>query len=336
MKIYPLEKSQLNDIRPLVQNYQFKPYKEYKIKQNLLERYVVDEISRILSHEENLVLVAEQKKRIAGLTSLERLDWDSKHFGIKMAKIGYLIAKYEYTQAFDVKCELIHHILASCKREISHVSARVRKEDLSSIHALEREGFRLMDVLVTHCLDLRKTKLVRLEDKWPVREVNADDVPRLAEIATECFKDKPVAIGRFHADPSLPKEKCDDLYVEWLLNSCNRAVKKSVDTVLVAEMEGVPVGFSVCKIHRSLKRRLGVGIGSVILTGVARSARGKSVHSSLLNAALRWFADKVDIVEVGSQVSNYAVQRAWNKLSFKMIRSQCTLHWSTAMENNLR
>ncbi|MCK4434606.1 hypothetical protein KAU92_03870, partial [Candidatus Bathyarchaeota archaeon] len=220
--------------------------------------------------------------------------------------------------------ELISHTLTECcQKQISHLSARVYKEDLSSIHALESKGFQLMGIIVTHFLDLRKRKIVHLENQWNIRKFKPDDVPKLAKIAMESFKEKPVATDRFHADSSLPKEKSDDLYVQWIINAC----KGSSDTVLVAEMNELSVGFTACKVYRSLGEKLGVRFGAAILTGVAPSARGKGVHASLLNAALWWFADKVDIVEVGAQVSNYAVQRAWNRLGFKIIRSQCTLHW---------
>lgn len=325
MKIYAIERPMLKRLKPLVEDYQFKPYKEYKIEQGLLESYVIDDISEILSRKENFVLVAEETGKPIGLICVERLDWDTKHFGIEMAKIRYLVASGDYSEAYGVKCELISRVLEECgQKRISHLSARVHKEDLSSIHALESKGFRLMGIIVTHFLDLRKRNFVHLENKWHVRQFKPDDVPKLANIAMECYKEKPVATDRFHADPSLPKEKSDALYVQWITNSC----KGSSDTIFVAEMNGTPVGFTVWKVDRSLGEKLGVRFGFGMLNGVTSSARGKSVHGSLLNAALQWIADKVDIIEVGSQISNYATQRAWNKLGFKTIRSQCTLHWS--------
>ena len=329
MKVYPLERPMLKRLKPLVANYQFKPYNEYKIEQSLLESYVIDEISDILSREENFVLVAEEMGKLIGLVSLERLDWDTKHFGIEMAKIGHLITSGGYSKAFEVKCELISHMLTKCcQKQISHLSARVYKEDLSSIHALESKSFRLMGIIVTHSLDIRKRNSVHLEHKWHIREFELDDVPKLANIAMKSFKEQPVVTDRFHADSFLPKEKSDDVYVQWIINSC----KGLSDTVLVAEMNGTPVGFTVCKVYKSLCEKLGVRFGAATLIAVTPSARGKTIHTSLLNAALQWFDDKVDIVEVGAQINNYAGQRAWSRLGFKIIRSQCTFHCSAIIE----
>jgi hypothetical protein len=69
------------------------------------------------------------------------------------------------------------------------------------------------------------------------------------------------------------------------------------------------------------------------LTAVDSSARNKLVATSLLNVSLAWFADKVDVIETGGQVSNYAIQRAWNAIGLKIIRTQCTFHWSVLTES---
>lgn len=333
IKVCSLERGMLERLRPLVANYRFKPYTEYRIEERLLASYVMDEISDMLSHEENFAFIAEERGKPVGLVSVERLDWDRKHFSIEMARIHYLVANGGYSKAFGLKCELIAHVLAECRRErISHLAARVYKEDLVSIHALEGKCFRLMDVIVTDFFDLRKKEVVHTANQWHVREFRPNDVRKLRKIAIDSFVKEPVAKQRFHADPYLPREKSDDLYVQWLIESC----KGTSDTVLVAEMSGIPVGFSVCKVQMSPSKKLGVRFGTVVLTGVAPSARGRGVHASLLSAALRWFTDKVDIVEVGAEISNYAVQKAWNRLGFKIIRSQCTFHWSPRMEGDHR
>jgi ribosomal protein S18 acetylase RimI-like enzyme len=332
-KIYPLEGDMLERLKPLIMSYQFKPYREHQIEDHLLESYVIDEIDSLLSHRDNFAFVAEERGTLVGLVSVERLDWDTKHFGIEMARIPHLIASDGYSKAYELKCKLISHVLAKCCQEkISHLSARVSKEDLTSIHALESKCFRLMDVIVTGSLDLRKREIAQIENQWHVREFRSNDVPKLVDIAIESFKENPVTKQHFNADPYLPKEKSEDLYVQWLINSC----KGLADTVLVAEMNGTPVGFSACKVQTSLNEKIGVRFGVVFLTAVTPSARGKGIHASLLNAALHWFSDKVDIVETGAEISNYAVQRAWNRLGFKIVRSQCTFHWSPQMESDYR
>lgn len=329
-RLYPLERYMMDRVKPIIASWHLKPYREYQIKEHLLENYVIDEIDDLLTHRGNFGFVAEERGTLVGLVSVERLDWDTKHFGIEMARIPHLITSGGDSKAFELKCELIACILAKCHEEkISHLSARVFKEDLTSIHALEINSFRLMDVIVTNSFDLRKKEISR-ESQWHVREFKQKDIPKLIEIAIESFKEKPVTKQRFHADPYLPKEKSEDLYVQWLINACEGLA----DTVLVCEINEAIVGFSACKVEKSLAEEIGLRLGNVFITGVTPSARGRGVHRSLLSSALHWFSDKVDIVEVGAEISNYAVQRAWNRLGFDIIRSQCTFHWSPYMESN--
>jgi ribosomal protein S18 acetylase RimI-like enzyme len=326
-RLYPLERNIMNRAKRLIATWHLKPYREYGINEHLLENYVLNEISELLTQRENFGFVAEEKGRLVGLVAVERLGWDTKHFGMEMAKISHLLATGAYSKAFELKRELVSCVLAKCREErISHLSARVFKEDLTSIHALESNSFRLMDIIVTDSFNLRK-KQIPTENQWHVREFKKKDIPKLIEIATKSFKEEPVAKQRFHADPYLFKEKSKDLYVQWLISAC----KGLADTVLICEINSEIVGFSACKVEKSLAQKVGLKLGTVFLTGVTPAARGKGVHRNLLSSALHWFSDKVDIVEVGAEISNYAVQKGWNRLGFETVRSQCTFHWSHQM-----
>jgi GNAT superfamily N-acetyltransferase len=322
MELVMLDENSLGNLGNILDNYVFMPYSEYRIRHDLVVNFVVDKISDLLKRNA-CVLVAKDQGVIKGLVTLERLDWDSKHFGRDIAKIGYLLASGDYIESFSTKRTLLSQLHSKCSSdEVPHVFARVDKEDLSSIHALEGRGYRLMDVLVTYSFDLKKRDRVPPETLHTIRPVEKAELPKLVEIALECFRDNPVATDRFHADPTLPQGKSDDLYVKWL----TEYFKESHGKILVAEMEGEPVGFNICYVDHLLEEKLGLKLGKMVLTAVKSSARGKLVAVSLLNAALTWFADKVEFVETGGQVSNYAIQRAWSRAGFKIIRSQCTFH----------
>lgn len=322
MKIYSLEESMLERLKSLMTSYQFLPYQEYEIGQSRLVNNVVGEISDLLSSGENIILVAEQLGKLVGLVTCEKLSWDTRHFGIEMAKIRYLIVNADYSNTFEVKSALLSYLLMKCSKKFHHLSIRVHTEDVSSIHSLENAGFRLMDTTVTYSFDFRKDQIVRLENECYVRKFRKNEIDKLANIATECYEEGRVATDRFHADPSLPSEKSDDLYVKWIVNSC----KGLADTVLVAEVDGVPVGFITCKVYRQLSEKLGVRLGTMVISGVSPSCRGRGAYTSMFNTGLRWLAERVNIVEVGTQISNYVVQKVWNRLGFKLIRSQYTLH----------
>jgi hypothetical protein len=314
----------IGQLRPFVEKFEHLPFREYGVRNDQSANLVLDEISDAIS-KGGFCLVAKEQNEIAGLISLEKLDWDTNLFGFPVAKINHLLSAKEYSESFEVKRKLISSLVKRCCRNLLlHVSVRVNKEDLTSIHALESKSFRLMDVLVTYSFDFRKQSIDDLLIPNQIRKYKPDEIAMLSEIAQECFGESNVATDRFHADSTLPRERSDLLYVKWLVNSSQDPDSE----ILVAEMEGKPVGFNICSIGKKAAEKLGFRLGNIALTAVKPSERGRLIATSLLRASLVWFTDKVDVVETGGQVSNYAIQRAWARVGFKITRSQCTLHWS--------
>lgn len=328
MKVHVIEQSSVGELRPFIAKCDFIPYIEYGVDRDLIANYLVEELSSIVS-KGGFVLAAKEQEEVIGIVSLEKSEWDTAHFGINLSKIAHLYSSGDFIKSLNVKQKLISSLLEKCcEKLLLHISARVHKEDLSSIHALESNSFRLMDVLVTYFFDLRKPRpnpAIQLD----IRLFKKDDLPELEEIARACFTESPIATDRYHADLTLSKEKSGELYVKWLADSS----QDSSNTILVAEVNGKPVGFNICAVNESLASKLGLRLGTMTLTAVKPSERRKLTATSLLNASLSWFADKVDIMETGGQVSNYFVQRAWSNAGFKIVRSQCTFHWSVLTDS---
>jgi hypothetical protein len=322
MEIFSLDKNSLEELTPFITKQKYLPFSEYDIKLNLIANNVVQDLSRILS-KDGLVFSAKIHGRVVGIVSLEKLEWDSDHFGIQSAKIAHLIASGNYFESLLIAQKMISHILTECyRKKVLHVSVRVYKEDMPTIHALESKSFRLMDVLVTYCYNFQKQSIDGIYPHVSVRHFVQDEISELSDIAADCFSRAPVATDRFHADPALSKEKSSELYVKWIVDCCKDPSK----AVLVAEIDRKPVGFNICEVDEPVAQQLGLRLGTIELTAVRPEARKKQVATSLLAASLRWFASRVDFVESGGQVSNYAMQRAWAKTGFKIIRAQCTFH----------
>ncbi len=328
MEIFQIDSKSLVTLKPFLVNSILNPYSIYDVNQQSYANCALSELVDVASSG-GFVLVAKEENEIVGLVSLKRSDWDTKHFGIEISKIGHLLATGDYLRSYSIKRRLVSALISKCERELLlHVSARVSKEDLSSIHALEDSRFKLMDVLVTYSVDLRKISPLSMEKKFNVRKFRSEEIPLLSQIALHCFQDSALATDRFHADPVLPKEKSGEVYSKWLISS---SIDPSSD-VLVAEIDGRPVGFNVCNVVGSLSDSIGLRLGNMVLTAVEPSARNQSVAISLLRASLDLFDGKVDVVESGGQVSNYAIQKAWNAVGLRIVRSQCTLTWSVLTE----
>jgi len=314
----------VHELKPFIEQCRFLPYLEYNVSRDLSADIVLDEISGIIS-KGGFCLVAREQSNIVGLISLEMLHWDTNHFGFPIAKMSHLMSRGDYYECFEVEGKLISDMLKRCFMNLQlHVSVRVNKEALASIHALESQSFHLMDVLVTYCFDFRTQKRSGQIGPFQVRPYKPSELHELSEMAQACFGNTNVATDRFHADPTLMKDMSDLLYVKWLTDSSQDPQSE----ILVAERDGRLLGFNVCNVGRQVSDRLGFRLGTITLTAVHPSERGRLVATSLLEGSLAWFENKVDVVETGGQVSNYAVQRAWARTGFRIARSQCTYHWS--------
>src|SRR5688572_29148216 len=98
------------------------------------------EISGTLNHPDGLVLHAASGDEHAMVVA-RTLAWDTAFFGLRMARIEYVLATNVALVADTIRSSI--ETLRS--RGIQHVSARVDVEDIETMATLESEGFRLMD-----------------------------------------------------------------------------------------------------------------------------------------------------------------------------------------------
>jgi len=303
------EKIDLEIIKPLLNDYRFKPYSEYRdIPNDKLTKNFLTEI------QGKNVFLAKTGDKVIGLATLERLEWDTKHFGVEMNRIRHLIGNV------PVRNRLMKFFHKECtKYKIAFLSYRTHTSDVDGILAAELNGFNLFDVTVKYAFDFRKQDFtkVRFAPTCKVRMSRESDLEMLVEIA-KTYKD-----NRFHRDRNLLPQ-ADELYAEWIRNSC----QGMADVVLVATVNEEPVGFTTLKYYRELSKTLGVKINSLVFSGVSPRARGKYVYTSMIYLALKNLHEEVetDIAELGTLIDNYAVQKAWSKLGFKIVSSACMFH----------
>jgi ribosomal protein S18 acetylase RimI-like enzyme len=67
-------------------------------------------------------------------------------------------------------------------------------------------------------------------------------------------------------------------------------------------------------------------VGRIELIRVLPEYSGFGFGTSLVNYALNWFKDYVDIVEAGTEVNNYAALRIYQKCGFKIVNSAISFH----------
>lgn len=232
----------------------------------------------------------------------------------------------QYEERFGVRvalldtatAEALGEALDRCAAEgVRLLIARCATEDMSTVHALEAAGCRLMDTLLYFRRGLADETLPSpvLDDRVVIRPARLDDAPRVKEIAAEVFSGYG---GHFHADPRLDRAACDAVYTSWARNSV--LSRDVADEVLVAEMGGIVAGFLTLKFVTSQ-------IGEGPLYGVAKEFQGQGLGRALMDHGLRWFKARGAVwMQMSTQVTNTRSQRVWIGLGFEPSHSCYTFH----------
>jgi dTDP-4-amino-4,6-dideoxy-D-galactose acyltransferase len=231
----------------------------------------------------------------------EILDWDSKFFGVRIARvIGHRMDR-----------EKAAEVLRAVREESIHCVYFLADPEPATTQIAERSGFHLVDVRVT----LAARLLSSHGGLWQgdgVREVDVADIPTIREIAARSHTD-----SRFYRDGCFPRDLCDELYRIWITRSCHGCA----DAVLVAEHESRPAGYVSCHLK-------GDGRAEIGLVGIDENARNKGLGGKLVRHALRWFQEReVQEVTVATQGSNIAALRLYQKCGFLTRAMQLWFHY---------
>lgn len=227
---------------------------------------------------------------------------DSNRFGYKIAR------------AQDVSIPDIQHINEYCNQHhVDMMIARCSADALSTIQALETDGFRMMDTLVYYRFD--HTKHTISPPSMTIRPIEIADYSMVQSIAAEAFTDY---LGHYHADPKLDAMKANATYEDWALRSIEN--RDNTHEVLVAESDNEVVGFLTVQLHFNEQ-------GKTVLSGVAKHAQKQGVYQALMLGGLGWMADKgANHTLTSTQITNVAVQKVWSRIGFTLDHSSHTFH----------
>jgi dTDP-4-amino-4,6-dideoxy-D-galactose acyltransferase len=221
-----------------------------------------------------------------------KLDWDSRHFGIEVAKIPTgawtgqeLQAALDYCRSESVRCL---YFLADSK-------------DVDSWTRAIEAGFRPVDVRV----DLERGEPdtpMRSADRKPVDLATEAELPELLRLARFAFKE-----SRFYRDKNFPPGKADELFARWT----ERGVRDPEFFTVIRQHERSPVGFLTGRVADD-------GSGRIELVAVSDEFRGRRISAQLLTAGLGEFWRRgCRAVSVTTQGSNIAAQRLYQAHGFR-------------------
>ncbi len=298
------------DLLTLLEQRPLRPYAAYGelIQPHLLGTLSRERAFRII--EEGFVTTSDKDK---ALGCWRKLPWDSEHFGFPAARLEILVSHGDYRESRQRKAALLEEILERCRSHgIRHLVTRVDAEDLSSIHALQHAGFEMIDGIQTFSRRLTEAPRGPGNDGFHLRPFEMQDLEQVLAVARSSYR-----YDRFHADPALATETADAVNEAWLRNSC---LGTAADAVLLARAGSEVLGYVTCKIDREAKPKLGVSFGSIVMVATAEHARRRGVARAATYGALDWFhRNGVQIVEVGTQLSNIPAGRLYEECGFRLI-----------------
>ena len=239
---------------------------------------------------------------------IEISDLETRRFGITCARIR--------AGEMTSRADLVEVNREAREAGVRMISTRVDVGALPQVHALEADGYRLMDTLVYYGGPLRPTGVDRSgPDGVSFRPARPRDAPAVAAIARRAFADY---IGHYHADPRLDRSAADAAYIEWAEVSIARPAPR--DQAFLATLDKTPLAFLTT-------RNPVEGKYEIVLNAVDPAHQAMGIYRTLLEAARRMIDGPDDArLSVSTQINNYAVQRVWSRIGLVHESSIYTFH----------
>lgn len=274
---------------------------------------------KIASGAHSRTVVARAEGSIVGSVCWCLLPWDTEQLGVSCARLEWLTSAGPYEPARQRKAALARTAAGQCQAEgVRYLTARIGAGDLSSIHALEENGFELIDGIQTFSKRLDSAGGRTGAGAYRIRLYEPRDLGRILAIARASY-----VFDRFHMDASLPKDAADAINERWVENAC---LGTAADAVVVALDGEDPVGYVTCKIDREAGERLGVLFGTIGMVATDPRSRGRGVARAATYGALEWFAGQgARVVEVGTQIANVPAGRLYEECGFRLVANSLTL-----------
>jgi dTDP-4-amino-4,6-dideoxy-D-galactose acyltransferase len=218
----------------------------------------------------------------------EYLEWDSRFFGLRIARLteprltsASVAAARSWCRTNQIECL---YFLAD-------------SDDSETVMLAEANAFQLVDIRLT----LERGLGDGIEPAPAVRPFQPADAAPLRAIARVSHRD-----SRFYHDPRFTPQQCDALYEAWI----ERSFGGWADAVFVAQWQGAPVGYISC--HLASPKA-----GSIGLVAVDQGHQRRGLGRQLVAAALEYFRQNGrSQATVVTQGRNVASQRAYQRCGF--------------------
>ena len=312
----------------LLERYAYAPYWWIRgVTAESRRALLAQEITDALQSDKHILLgcLAADNDALSGFALLRPLNWDTRHFGYEIWRLDHLSSWDADIRHIKYIRKLLGEAVESVVRRRGQcIQARIPINNLAAIHGLEEGGFRTMEVLTTWLFEFAKSVLPAKQHPELVRDFQSSDTEALIDLARASYAPIP---DRFHVDPHLSLKASNEMYAEWIRNSCNGQL---ADHIAVAASEGQPVGYATQKFLGNHEGRCNARIAQLGLGAASPTYRNKGLVTDLVIHNLEWLQQRrADYCFVGTQGNNIPPQRVWLKVGFKPAMMALTLHYWT-------
>jgi ribosomal protein S18 acetylase RimI-like enzyme len=312
------------DLEPLRDLASLPLHASLKCSREEIESRWMDEIAELLSNESAVGFVAEISRTICGLAICAPLPWESPLVGKSMWGIKHIGLVSGRSDISPVATALVEEAVRRvADRDADFLLCRAMPSDTAVVHALESNGFLLMDTLLNFVFDCHARgsngRQQQLPEGFVLRLATASDIEPLAEVAHSSFADH---CGRFHADPRIGHAAATRIYQEWIRSCANGWA----DWIVVAVYGDRIAGYSAWKKPSALDQRHGIRLAHYSIGAVHPDFFGRGLFTALTRAGMEQLRPSADWIEAPTHIDNHAVQRGFLRLGWRIAGAQHSFH----------
>lgn len=269
---------------------------------------------RLLAQGSAAILIEQRDNNgLQALAVLERLNWDSKHFGLEVYRVSSVLVEMclsagERRDVLDAMHRAVLEVAQGCRTRL--LLRRLRSSRLDEIRLLESLGYRLADNVVTMTAALDAESIL-LSEGMSVRPLSMADIHNAQNLMKGSF-----SLSRFCLEPLLAA-RGEDVYIQWLINAFSDPLHLPFGRVV--ECDGQFAGFTLWTRDAVVDADVGCVLASLDLFIVGRSWRGRGVGTALLADTLREMAETgAEKVEASTWIAQSAAMATYQKMGFSV------------------
>lgn len=310
----------VNQIGGLISQYKYGRYcEDPSLSIERTRYYMSDYVREYVSHADSKCILAfSSSEKLLGALSFKLSDWDTEHFGFKVAIIDLIMTiESGYDQKRDVTKALLKEFDRWCKSDcVRFTWCKVPALNIPAIHSFEDCGYRYAETWIYNKYDLKAVDTLK-KVRYSLRLARTEDYSWMIKYSRNGFSTQ-----RFHADPHISIQKAESLYEKWI----RTAFQDSKQEILTLDIKGRPVAF-MTYYKNDLSRYFGLRFAKWRMLLADPDSRGKGIGTDFFIALLQYHRkDGLDVVDSELSMRNLISLNLHTKVNFRVIGTLVTFH----------